>query len=88
MSPTDIVYFAHINGKLNMIYYENTQACQHVCIKYYKVLIHTIFVDINECKKTPSPCDQLCRNDKGSFQCYCKDGYELNETTLLCQSEF
>ena len=47
--------------------------------------MHTI--DINECKQAPPPCDQLCRNDKGSFQCYCKDGYELNETTSLCQSE-
>ena len=54
----------------------------------YSLILYTHYIDINECKQAPSPCDQLCRNDKGSFQCYCKDGYELNDTTSLCQSEF
>ena len=29
-------------------------------------------------------CDQSCRNTDGSYECYCKIGYELNDNQKSC----
>ena len=34
-------------------------------------------LDVNECEG--SPCDQLCNNTEGSFECSCGDGYEITD---------
>nr|ABR68008.1 matrilin-like 85 kDa protein [Ambigolimax valentianus] len=36
--------------------------------------------DINECANTANPpCDQLCTNSRGSYECSCRSGYQLSE---------
>ena len=34
-------------------------------------------LDINECENA-SPCQQICTNTGGSFQCSCRSGYTVN----------
>ena len=43
--------------------------------------------DVDECQYQPSPCGQLCRNDLGQYQCYCKDSFELEADGSTCKSE-
>ena len=33
-------------------------------------------IDINECNNTPSPCEDVCTNMEGSYQCSCSDHHE------------
>lgn len=33
--------------------------------------------DVNECSS--SPCSQECANVYGSYQCYCRRGYQLSD---------
>jgi len=33
-------------------------------------------VDINECNNTPRPCEDVCTNIEGSYQCSCSDHSE------------
>ena len=46
-----------------------------------------IWPDDDECKHHPSPCGQLCRNNFGSYQCYCKNNSELEADGSTCKSE-
>ena len=38
--------------------------------------------DINECES--SSCEHNCINTPGSFACYCREGYELNNDGMTC----
>lgn len=38
----------------------------------------TNVTDINECENNPCAADAECVNTDGSFECRCKDGYELD----------
>lgn len=45
--------------------------------------IYQFFVnlpDINECSTLNGGCNQICRNNVGSYQCLCKAGYRLSVT--------
>jgi len=33
-------------------------------------------VDINECNNTPRPCEDVCTNTEGSYQCSCSSSSE------------
>ena len=35
------------------------------------------FTDIDECA-TSNPCDDICRNTVGAFECLCAEGFQLN----------
>ena len=39
--------------------------------------MHVHVLDVNECDD--SPCDQLCTNTDGSYECSCGDGYEITD---------
>ena len=41
-------------------------------------------LDVDECRKIPSPCQHECENTFGSFRCSCPPGYKLNERTNIC----
>nr|XP_022296650.1 mucin-like protein [Crassostrea virginica] len=41
--------------------------------------------DINECDLENMPCEQLCENTEGSFQCSCGPGYILNNDKTSCE---
>ena len=47
----------------------------------------TMYTDINEC--TPSaPCEQVCINTPGSFQCSCNAGYVMDSNGRNCTGAF
>ena len=35
------------------------------------------FPDINECNGTPSPCQDICTNMPGSYECSCSDSTQV-----------
>ena len=37
-------------------------------------------IDTNECDMETDSCQQYCNNTIGSYECYCDEGYELNNT--------
>jgi len=41
----------------------------------FMIVMHYLLVDINEC--TSHPCQQICTNTPGSYQCNCNSGYVL-----------
>ena len=42
--------------------------------------------DVNECNS--SPCSQECANVYGSYQCYCRRGYQLSDVDgATCEGE-
>eukprot|EP00105_Crassostrea_gigas_P037421 XP_019921569.1 PREDICTED: fibrillin-1 isoform X2 [Crassostrea gigas] len=41
-------------------------------------------LDVNECDLQPSKCLQGCYNTNGSFLCYCRPGFKLNDDKISC----
>lgn len=41
--------------------------------------------DVNECDN--KPCSQECANVYGSYQCYCRQGYQLAEDGHACKGK-
>ncbi|XP_072557574.1 latent-transforming growth factor beta-binding protein 4 isoform X3 [Paramormyrops kingsleyae] len=56
-----------------------------ICNSGYQLnLQRTRCFDIDECRRTPSPCDNgYCENAPGSFRCVCFTGYELRGNTCI-----
>ena len=44
-----------------------------------------MLLDTNECDR--SPCDQLCTNTEGSFECGCREGYQLHDGGRNCEGK-
>lgn len=45
-----------------------------------------ICVDLNECES--NPCSQECANVYGSYQCYCRRGYQLSDIDgMTCEGK-
>lgn len=42
-------------------------------------------IDIDECED-PDTCSQLCVNFVGSYQCKCKEGFQLDPFTKACKA--
>lgn len=62
--------------------------------KWWKILFRTIVAmsvalfldtDVNECDT--SPCSQECANVYGSYQCYCRQGFQLAEDGHSCKGK-
>uniref|UniRef100_A0A670KD16 EGF-like domain-containing protein n=1 Tax=Podarcis muralis TaxID=64176 RepID=A0A670KD16_PODMU len=50
------------------------------------LLYHIRFtVDLDECNQSPKPCNFICKNTEGSFQCSCPRGYILQEDGKTCK---
>ena len=45
---------------------------------------NVISIDINECQTDNGGCTQTCNNTVGSYQCSCRDGYELTSDGYNC----
>lgn len=42
--------------------------------------------DLNECES--NPCSQECANVYGSYQCYCRRGYQLSDVDgMTCEGK-
>ena len=44
-------------------------------------------IDTNECLLSNSGCSQLCTNTIGSYQCNCRNGYQLNTNGIDCDGQ-
>ena len=44
--------------------------------------------DINECRTDSHGCEQNCQNTKGSYQCFCNEGYALHIDQKYCISKY
>ena len=53
-------------------------------INQYKI-VNPKHVDVNECLR--NPCGQLCTNTRGSFECDCISGFELQPDGKTCQGK-
>lgn len=42
-----------------------------------------ICADIDECQN--KPCEHLCKNTEGSYECLCRSGYEIDEDGANCR---
>lgn len=43
-------------------------------------------IDLNECES--NPCSQECANVYGSYQCYCRRGYQLSDIDgMTCEGK-
>ena len=43
--------------------------------------------DLNECKDENGGCEHTCVNTNGSYECTCKDGYQLTKDKKKCQGK-
>lgn len=43
--------------------------------------------DLDECSQSPKPCNFICKNTEGSYQCSCPRGYVLQEDGKTCRGE-
>uniref|UniRef100_A0A8C3TCD8 Fibrillin 3 n=1 Tax=Chelydra serpentina TaxID=8475 RepID=A0A8C3TCD8_CHESE len=41
--------------------------------------------DLDECNQSPKPCNFICKNAEGSYQCSCPRGYILQEDGKTCK---
>lgn len=46
-----------------------------------------LIIDLNECNQAPKPCNFICKNTEGSFQCSCPKGYILQEDGRSCKGK-
>ncbi|MDN0705619.1 hypothetical protein FCX65_25585, partial [Escherichia coli] len=46
-----------------------------------------MIIDLNECNQAPKPCNFICKNTEGSFQCSCPKGYILQEDGRSCKGK-
>ena len=48
--------------------------------------VNFLALDIDECL-TPStnPCNQICTNTDGSFECSCMSGFQLESDGFTCE---
>lgn len=51
------------------------------------LLCLSLITDLNECNQAPNPCNFICKNTEGSYQCSCPKGYILQEDGRSCKGE-
>ena len=51
----------------------------------YKLCVHFLLTDINECAEGTHHCEQICDNTIGSYKCSCQPGNYLNKDRYTCQ---
>ena len=44
-------------------------------------------IDINECTINNGGCEQTCVNDVGTYNCYCRHGYNLSLNNHTCEGK-
>ncbi|XP_075060119.1 thrombomodulin-like [Mixophyes fleayi] len=58
-----------------------TCICPDGYIVHLNVTNHTICTDVDECEN--DPCEWLCINSFGSYQCICPEGFSLQQTSCI-----
>ena len=49
---------------------------------------HVFIIDIDECNEDNGGCEQICNNTVGSYECFCRDGYELDSNGINCTGTY
>lgn len=49
--------------------------------------LHFLLLDIDECLAEISDCEQYCINTVGAYECFCQQGFRLNEDRRSCVCE-
>lgn len=60
--------------------------CHNYWLSALKYLV-LLLLDLNECNESPKPCNFICKNTEGSFQCSCPKGYILQEDGRSCKGK-
>lgn len=47
----------------------------------------SLIIDLNECNQAPKPCNFICKNTEGSYQCSCPKGYILQDDGRSCKGK-
>ena len=66
----------------------NSCAAGQLCMHNIYLLNHLLSIiatDINECSEGTSGCSQICENLRGSYNCSCFSGYNLQTNGHTCQ---
>ena len=50
--------------------------------------MHMFIIDTDECNQDNGGCDQICNNAIGSYECSCRDGYELEFNGINCTGTY
>ncbi|KAI6647606.1 Leucine-rich repeat-containing protein 4-like [Oopsacas minuta] len=58
--------------------------CGCECQEGYERNYHDDCIDINECQRGTSKCEQICTNIIGGYECSCEYGYEAMEDPFKC----
>ena len=46
-------------------------------------------LDIDECaSNATNPCNQMCTNNNGGFECSCMIGFQLQSDGFTCEGEY
>ena len=53
---------------------------------YIVSYIITVILDVDECT-SGVPCEHMCINTEGSFQCSCRTGYTLDSDGSRCNGQ-
>ena len=44
-------------------------------------------LDIDECMEQTDNCEQICGNTIGSYKCFCRDGFIIDEDGYTCDGK-
>ena len=43
-----------------------------------------VLTDVNECEECNGGCDHICTNTDGSYNCSCREGFDLEIDDVSC----
>lgn len=56
--------------------------------KVFESVLCLCCLDVDECLAANGGCDHTCQNSAGSFQCFCRRGFRLDEDRQSCIREY
>lgn len=76
-------------GDFDFLLVSPEQFEKHYHKSWLSALRHLVLLllDLNECNESPKPCNFICKNTEGSFQCSCPKGYILQEDGRSCKGK-
>ena len=96
MCSCDDGYLLQADGRTCAGMHSVCETTYVVCVLIYTqivppfsdVLFKNVFIDIDECQTDNGGCSQTCNNTDGSYQCSCRNGYELTNDGHNCTGKW